>query len=165
MPAAYILANFLGLLSSVFYLRLADSIRRDHALTRTAWLLGGLMVGAWALIMGHVQKGVSVSLVLFLAMGVAAHGLSKSTLKAQTWTIFNDIFRPSQGRRVYPMITTAKSLGGLAGGLMVAPLTHFFNLESCVLGWAISILLVVPMTWVIVRFFGAELQGLSLIHI
>jgi len=159
MPAAYILANFLGLLSSVFYLRLADSIRRDHALTRTAWLLGGLMVGAWALIMGHVQKGVSVSLVLFLAMGVAAHGLSKSTLKAQTWTIFNDIFRPSQGRRVYPMITTAKSLGGLAGGLMVAPLTHFFNLESCVLGWAISILLVVPMTWVIVRFFGAELQG------
>jgi hypothetical protein len=159
MPAAYILANFLGLMSSFFYLRLADAIRRDHALTRTAWLLGGLMVGAWMLIIGHVQKGVTPDLVLFLAMGVAAHGLSKSTLKAQTWTMFNDIFRPSQGRRVYPIIGTAKSLGGLAGGLLVAPLTYYFNLEACVLGWAISILLVVPMTWVIVHYFGVELQG------
>ncbi len=159
MPYAYIFANFLGLMSSFFYLRVADSMRRDKALTRTAWILGGMMVGSWALIMGHVQKGVTPALVLFLAMGIAGHGLSKSTLKAQTWTIFNDIFRPSQGRRVYPIISTAKSLGGVGGGLLVAPMTHFFNLEACVLGWAVSILLVVPMTWLIVRYFGVELQG------
>ncbi len=168
MPFAYIFANLLGLLSSFVYLRFADAVRRDHALERSALILGVMLVGAWYLIIGPGSENVVLApgvhdyrwaLVLFFAMGVAAHGVGKSTLKAQTWTIFNDIFRPSQGRRLYPLIHTAKALGGLAGGLLVAPITMFFGLPGCVLAWAISVLLVLPMSWVIVHYFGAELQG------
>jgi hypothetical protein len=160
-PAAYIFANLLGLFSSFVYLRQADAVRRDQALVRSALILGVLMVAAWALIMGpgYHQKGVTPILVLFFGAGVAAHGVNKSTLKAQIWTIFNDVFRPSQGKRIYPVLNTAKSLGGMVGGLLVGPLTALFNIESCVLAWAISILMVVPVTWAIAHYFGAELQG------
>ncbi|MDR3376392.1 MAG: MFS transporter [Ancalomicrobiaceae bacterium] len=161
LPYAYIGISLLGMFGSSVYLMFADSVRRDRlliafaAVTATALALSRFLVQE-----RHVGEAeLSTPLVLFFAIVLLTQGVGNSTLGTQVWTIIGDVFRPSQGRRLYPIIGTSGTIGGILGGLSINALLQTMGTANLVLVWAASIALLIPTTLILQRRFGGELKG------
>ncbi|MGE4528256.1 MAG: HEAT repeat domain-containing protein [Rhodospirillaceae bacterium] len=161
LPYTYIGISLLGMFGSSVYLMFADSVRRDRLLivfsggTALALALSRLLVAD-----RHVGEAeFSAPLVLFFAIVLLAQGIGNSTLGTQVWTIIGDVFRPSQGRRLYPIIGTSGTIGGILGGLSINALLQTMGTANLVLIWAASIGLLIPLTMIFQTRFGGELKG------
>lgn len=161
LPYTYIGISVLGMLGSSVYLMFADSVRRDRlliafsALTAVALGLSRLLVEG-----RHVgEAGLTMPLVLFFGIVLLAQGIGNSTLGTQVWTIIGDVFRPSQGRRIYPIIGTSGTIGGILGGLSINVLLQRMGTANLVVIWAVSVALLIPLTMAFQRYYGGELRG------
>jgi ATP/ADP translocase len=161
LPYTYIGISLLGMFGSSVYLMFADTVRRDRlliafaAVTATALALSRFLVEE-----RHVGEAeLSAPLVLFFAIVLLTQGVGNSTLGTQVWTIIGDVFRPSQGRRLYPIIGTSGTIGGILGGLSINALLQTMGTANLVLVWAASIALLIPTTLVFQKRFGGELKG------
>lgn len=162
LPYTYIGISLLGVLGSTVYLTFADAVRRDRLLVWFSVITGGVLVLARFLVSARPEDGetgFTLPLVLFFIAVFFAQGVGNSSLGTQVWTIINDIFRPSQGRRLYPIIGTAGTVGGIAGGLSIHFLASSIGTANLVLIWAASIFALVPLTWWVRKHFGGELSG------
>ena len=161
LPYTYIGISLLGMLGSSVYLMFADVVRRDRLLMLFALVTGLLLLVARTLVSANHdgETGFSVQLLLFFTVVFFAQGVGNSSLGTQVWTIINDLFSPSQGRRVYPIVGTAGTIGGIAGGASIHYLANSIGTANLVLIWAGSILALIPLTlWLRLRF-GGELRG------
>jgi AAA family ATP:ADP antiporter len=143
------------------YLSFADAVRRDRLLmifcaaTGSVLLLSRFLVTARA----EGESGFTIPLMLFFIAVFFAQGVGNASLGSQVWTIINDIFRPSQGRRLYPIIGTAGTIGGIAGGASIHYLAGSLGTANLVLIWAGATFAIIPLTMWLRRSFGAELRG------
>jgi AAA family ATP:ADP antiporter len=161
LPYTYIGISLLGVLGSSVYLMFADVVRRDRLLMIFALVTGLMLLLARTLVTANHEgeKGFSVQLVLFFTVVFFAQGIGNSTLGTQVWTIINDLFRPSQGRRLYPIVGTAGTIGGIVGGASIHYLASSLGTANLVLIWAAAILALIPLTWWMRKRFGGELRG------
>jgi AAA family ATP:ADP antiporter len=162
LPYTYIGISLLGVLGSTVYLTFADAVRRDRLLVWFSVATGGVLVLARFLVSARSEDGetgFTLPLVLFFIAVFFAQGVGNSSLGTQVWTIINDIFRPSQGKRLYPIIGTAGTVGGIVGGVSIHYLASSIGTANLVLIWAASIFLLVPLTWWVRKNFGGELSG------
>lgn len=161
LPYTYIGISLLGVFGSSVYLTFADAVRRDRLLIIFSAATGIVLVAARLLVSARPdgEQGLSVSLVLFFVAVFFAQGVGNSTLGTQVWTIINDIFRPSQGRRLYPIIGTAGTIGGIAGGASIHFLAGTLGTANLVLIWAASAFCLIPLALWLRRGHGGELQG------
>ncbi|MEI8186610.1 MAG: MFS transporter [Chlorobiaceae bacterium] len=161
LPYTYIGISLLGVLGSSVYLMFADVVRRDRLLMIFSLVTGLMLLFARTLVAANHdgEKDLSVQLVLFFVVVFFAQGVGNSTLGTQVWTIINDLFRPSQGRRLYPIVGTAGTIGGIAGGASIHYLASSLGTANLVLIWAAAILALIPLTWWMRKRFGGELRG------
>ena len=161
LPYTYIGISLLGVMGSSVYLRFADAVRRDRLLIYFAGATGLVLLLSRFLVSAR-QEGnpeLSTSLVLFFVAVFFAQGLGNATLGTQVWTIINDLFRPSQGRRLYPIIGTAGTLGGIAAGASIHFLVGHIGTANLVLIWAASTWALIPLTAWLKKRYGGELRG------
>ncbi|MEI8310476.1 MAG: MFS transporter [Verrucomicrobiota bacterium] len=161
LPYTYIGISLLGVFGSSVYLLFADAVRRDRLLVIFAGATGLTLVLARLLVTSRPEgeKGFTLPLLLFFLAVFFAQGVGNSTLGTQVWTIINDIFRPSQGRRIYPILGTAGTIGGIAGGASIHFLASSLGTANLVLIWAASIWALIPLTLWLRKRFGGELRG------
>jgi len=161
LPYTYIGISLLGVFGSSVYLLFADAVRRDRLLVIFAGATGLALVLARLLVTARPdgEKGFTLPLLLFFLAVFFAQGVGNSTLGTQVWTIINDIFRPSQGRRIYPIIGTAGTIGGIAGGASIHFLAGSLGTANLVIVWAGSIWALIPLTLWLRKRFGGELRG------
>lgn len=161
LPYTYIGISLLGVFGSSVYLMFADMVRRDRLLMIFSLVTGIMLLLARTLVATNQadEKGISLPLVLFFVVVFFAQGVGNSTLGTQVWTIINDLFRPSQGRRIYPIVGTAGTIGGIAGGFLIHFLANSFGTANLVVIWAVAILILIPLTWWLRKLFGGELLG------
>ncbi len=161
LPYTYIGISLLGVFGSSVYLLFADAVRRDRLLMVFAGATGLALVLARTLVTARPEgeKGFTLPLLLFFLAVFFAQGVGNSTLGTQVWTIINDLFRPSQGRRLYPILGTAGTIGGIAGGASIHYLAGTLGTANLVLVWAASIWLLIPLTLWLRKRFGGELRG------
>ena len=161
LPYTYIGISLLGVFGSSIYLLFADAVRRDRLLIVFAGATGLALVLARLLVTARPEgeKGFTLPLLLFFLAVFFAQGVGNSTLGTQVWTIINDLFRPSQGRRIYPLLGTAGTIGGIAGGASIHFLAGSLGTANLVLIWAASIWLLIPLTLWLRKRFGGELRG------
>ena len=162
LPYTYIGISLLGVLGSTIYLSFADAVRRDRLLVWFCGLTGlALMASRFLVTARHEgETGVTASLVLFFVAVFFAQGVGNATLGTQVWTIINDLIRPSQGRRIYPILGTAGTVGGIAGGASIHFLAERLGTANLVVVWAVSVWAIIPLTWFVRARFGGELRGL-----
>lgn len=163
LPYTYIGISLLGIAGSSVYLYFADSVRRDRLLVAFAAATGLMLVLARLTVdtRHSGETGFSLPLMLFFGAIFFAQGVGNSTLGTQVWTIINDLFKPSQGRRLYPIIGTAGTIGGILGGASIHFLADRLGTPNLVLIWAATIWLLIPLTWWTRKRFGGELRGRS----
>ncbi len=163
LPYTYIGISLLGVFGSSVYLLFADAVRRDRLLVIFAVATGLALALSRLLVTARPEgeKGFTLPLLLFFLAVFFAQGVGNSTLGTQVWTIINDIFRPSQGRRIYPIIGTAGTIGGIAGGASIHFLAGTLGTANLVLIWAASIWALIPLTLWLRKRFGGELRGRS----
>jgi AAA family ATP:ADP antiporter len=161
LPYTYIGISLLGVFGSSVYLLFADEVRRDRLLVVFAAATGLALALARLLVTARPEgeKGFTLPLLLFFLAVFFAQGVGNSTLGTQVWTIINDIFRPSQGRRLYPILGTAGTIGGIAGGASIHFLAGSLGTANLVLVWAASIWALIPLTFWLRKRFGGELRG------
>jgi len=161
LPYTYIGISLLGVFGSSVYLLFADAVRRDRLLIVFAGATGLALVLARLLVTARPEgeKGITLPLLLFFLAVFFAQGVGNSTLGTQVWTIINDLFRPSQGRRIYPILGTAGTIGGIAGGASIHFLAGSLGTANLVIIWAASIWLLIPLTLTLRKRFGGELRG------
>jgi AAA family ATP:ADP antiporter len=161
LPYTYIGISLLGIFGSSVYLMFADTVRRDRLLIAFS-ALTALMLALSRLLVESRHAGdaaITPELVLFFGVVLFAQGIGNSTLGTQVWTIIGDVFRPSQGRRLYPIIGTSGTIGGILGGLSINVLVENLGAANLVLVWAIAIGGLVPLTIIFQLRYGAELKG------
>ena len=162
LPYTYIGISLLGMVGSSVYLSLADALRRDRLLILFCVATGATLIVARLLVTARPEgdAGATLPLLIFFAAVFFAQGVGNAVLGTQIWTIINDLFRPSQGRRIYPILGTAGTIGGIAGGASIHALANLLGTANLVVVWALCILALVPLTWALRARFGAELRGL-----
>jgi AAA family ATP:ADP antiporter len=163
LPYTYIGISLLGMVGSSVYLIFADKVRRDRLLIIFAFVTGVLLLLARTLVSANQESspGFTFQLFLFFMVVFFAQGVGNSTLGTQVWTIISDLFTPSQGRRLYPIVGTAGTIGGIAGGASIHFLADSMGTANLTLVWAFSVLALVPLTIMVRRQFGGELGGRS----
>ena len=162
LPYTYIGISILGMIGSTVYLSLADALRRDRLLILFCIATGATLIIARLLVTARPEGDASVTLplLIFFAAVFFAQGVGNAVLGTQIWTIINDLFRPSQGRRIYPILGTAGTIGGIAGGASIHALANLLGTANLVVVWAFCIFALIPLTLILRARFGAELRGL-----
>lgn len=163
LPYTYIGISVLAMLGSGLYLMFADTIRRDRLLiyfcTGTVIML---LTARFFVDSRHTGDAeFTWPLVIFFTLVLGGQGLGNSTLTVQVWTMINDVFRPAQGRRLYPIIGTAGAIGGILGGLSINMLVSTIGTANLVIVWVLSIAAVIPLTLVFKKRYGGELHGVK----
>ena len=162
LPYTYIGISLLGMVGSSVYLSLADALRRDRLLILFCVATGATLIVARLLVTARPEgeAGATLPLLIFFGAVFFAQGVGNAVLGTQIWTIINDLFRPSQGRRIYPILGTAGTIGGIAGGASIHTLAELLGTANLVVVWALCIFALIPLTWTLRARFGAELRGL-----
>ncbi len=127
----------------------------------------GLGALDWLSVQHAVEKSDVVpipptaAVLCFFVLVFAAQGLGNSTLVTQVWTVATDVFRPSQGHRLFPILAVASTAGGIAGGIAIQGLVDVIGSANLVLIWAGSVGAVVPLSLAFRRRYGGELRGVQ----
>lgn len=161
LPYAYVGISLLGVAGASACLALADAMRRDRLLILLALATGAVLAGARWLVPATPggEAGADGALLVFFALVFVAKGVGSSVLGTQIWTTINDLFRPSQGRRIYPILGTAGTVGGIVGGASIQWLAEGVGTANLVLVWAACLAGQVPLAMLLRMRFGAELRG------
>ncbi len=161
LPYAYIGISLLGVAGSSIYLMFADTVRRDKLLIIFSAATGiVLFMSRFFVSARHEGDTIfSLSLILFFALVLFAHGVGNSMLGTQVWTIANDVFRPSQGKRLYPILGTAGIVGGILGGVFIQTLVSRIGTANLIVVWSLAIFLIIPLTMIFRKLYGGELHG------
>lgn len=163
LPWTYIGMGVLGMLGSSVYLVFADAVRRDRLLLLSSTILASALFAARLLIAsGPPDQAVTAwKPVLFFLVVFGVLILSTSIVTGQLWTIINDVFRPSRGRSIYPLLHSSGAVGGILGGILVQLLTPLLGTPNLVIAWALSYLLVALLILIFRNRYGGELRGIT----
>lgn len=155
LPYSFVLFAILGMIGSLLYIFFADAVRRDVLLKIYCGATGILLFLSMFFLPAYTPETTTLStgFIIFSCLILAANGLGDETIGIQIWTIINDTFRPSQGVRLYPIITTASLLGGIAGGVALQGLVEF-PLERFIPFWGLTILTGWPIMVLLQHLYG-----------
>lgn len=160
-PYMLIGGNLLGLIGSFFYLFFADRIARHKLLIITALLaLVSIIIGRLMLMEGitNTTDGFPWSPFFFFAFLLFAHNFCQFFLSMQYWALINDIFRPIQAQRIYPVLYMSSTFGGVIAGLSIPLLSQFIGIDNLLYVWAIEIAFIIIFILLLNHLYKTELR-------
>ncbi len=160
LPFMYICIGAFSGIGSLLYLKFADFVRRDvlfllfSAGTAITLILARIFMPED--ILGIESTG---KLIFFLGIIFIIHGVGYFTLNTQLWTIINDVIRPVQGKRIYPIINLAVPVGGIVSGIFGSLLISITGVANLILLWGGCSLFLFFLILFFRKRYGVELRG------
>jgi HEAT repeat protein/ATP/ADP translocase len=137
LPALFLANASLVMLGTLFYRRIIHLVKRELLITFT-------VLGAAAFLLTSILFIHSNTTLFFTLLLIA-----ESVLLAQLTillSLFNEeIFTPLESQRTFPIIESAETIGGIAGGLMLSLLANSVPSYKFIIIWAIAIILILPI--------------------
>uniref|UniRef100_A0A832I334 ADP,ATP carrier protein n=1 Tax=Eiseniibacteriota bacterium TaxID=2212470 RepID=A0A832I334_UNCEI len=139
LPWVYLGVGLVTLATSAAWARF---MQRRPASDTLAWgaLVTAASLAAFAWAFRVDQDWIPVAFYVW----VNVYGL---ILMAQFWTYTNTVSNPREARRIFGLVGVGGILGGLAGGVLAAPLALRFGVPALLLAAAALVVLVAPRAW------------------
>ncbi len=112
-------------------------VRRELLITSTALTAAAFIVGSVFFIQNQTLLAFGL---LLLVEGVLISQLNILL------SLFNeDLFTPLESQRTFPIVESAETLGGIAGGLILTGFANEWPVYKFLLIWAVALLLILPL--------------------
>lgn len=144
LPYFFLGNAILVMLGTFLYRPLLHRVRRELLITYTVLYSAAFLIASVA----FLPQGNSVFFVFYM-IGQAVFVTQLSILIS----LFNEeLFSPLESQRTFPVIESAETLGGIAGGFLLSTFSHSIPAYKFMVLWVILLLLIIP----IVLFFNAR---------
>ena len=124
------------------YLQMAKRVSKKMLYDAGLIFFIACLVGFWFLF-----RGKAPYLSAYFYIWVAAFSITMTT---QFWTLANDIFTPDEGKRLFGVMISSGSIGGILGGFFTAHAVQWFKAEDLLLVAAAVVgicLVIVNLLW------------------
>lgn len=137
LPAFFLGNALLSMLGTVLYRPLLHRVRREVLITYTVLYSAAFLIASVA----FLPQGDSTFFVFYM-IGQAVFVTQLGILIS----LFNeDLFTPLESQRVFPVIESAETLGGIVGGFLLSTFSHSFPAYKFMVFWVILLLMIVPI--------------------
>ncbi|QQR54959.1 HEAT repeat domain-containing protein [Candidatus Peregrinibacteria bacterium] len=137
LPVFFLGNALLAMLGTVLYRPLLHRVRRELLITYTVLYSAAFLIASVA----FLPQGNSIFFVFYM-IGQAVFVTQLSILIS----LFNEeLFSPLESQRVFPVIESAETLGGIIGGFLLSTFSHSFPAYKFMVLWVILLLLIVPI--------------------
>lgn len=140
LPYSYTLFYGFGLLSNLLYFFLITRFQKEDLLIGYSFFSCLLVIFSSLLLQENFANLIPHSDLLFYGCISFAQG-NILTLSASVWSLINESFRPAQGRRLYPILGTARLIGGLSIGILLAFFATWLSISFLIVVWGILFLI------------------------
>lgn len=137
LPLLFLGNALLVMLGTVLYRPLLHRLKRELLITYT-------VLGAATLLIASVFFSSSSSL-LFFGLFLLAQGVFVTQISILISLFTEDLFSPLESQRVFPIIESAETLGGILGGLVLSSFAHTFPAYKFIILWVILLLFLLPI--------------------
>lgn len=160
LPYSYIVLSLFNIIGTFGYLLVEARMGRIRLLMILAGLSGGILLLARSFIQNEPvsEQVFEWNLLYFFLLAYLVQGFCASALNAQMWSMINELFRPAQGRKLYPYFSIAWLLGGVVGGLLIHLLVPLIGVAGLITVWAASFFCIIPLSWLLQWISGREMR-------
>jgi HEAT repeat protein/ATP/ADP translocase len=151
LPLLFLVNAILVVLGTFVFRHFIHKIRRELLITFTA-------LSAAALLLASILFLQNSSIVFFILI-LIAEGVLLAQLGILLSLFNEDLFSPLESQRTFPIIESAETLGGIAGGLTLSLLANQLAPYKFMLVWAIVLILILP---IILKFNAQTMEVPSL---
>lgn len=124
-----------------------------HALINFTILISAILIGLG--IFSHNLNSVAFIVIVTLAQAVFITQLEICIL-----SYTEDLFSPTQGARVFPIIESGELFGGITGGVLTSVLVYWFSVPEILVIWIFSLLAIA----LLIRFYQLPSHDLSQLY-
>lgn len=160
LPYSYIILSIFNMCGTFFFLLYADKLIRVRLLVIFAACSGVILLLS-RLLAPSVPVGegeFSWNILAFFILLFIIHGFFTMALNTQSWSILNDLFRPSLRIRLLPLFATAWTTGGVIGGLILRLLVPVVGVVNIIPFWGIMFLGIIPLAYKFQKMYGGEMR-------
>ena len=137
LPALFLGNALLVMFGTLIFRKFVHKVRKEVLITFTVICAAALLISSIAFINTN-------SLYFFTLLLI-----TESVLLAQLsilLSLFNEeIFSPLESQRTFPIIESAETIGGIAGGLVLGLLSQNIAAYKFIIIWAVALLLILPI--------------------
>ncbi|MCG8672967.1 MAG: hypothetical protein MI867_26470, partial [Pseudomonadales bacterium] len=139
LPYVYLLGALISYPILRGYTRLVDRLKRHYLLSVTVGIMAlGMVVFRYTL-----SYGPLLTLAFYIWMGLVF-----AIAVSQFWSYANQIFDPSQAKRLFSFIAVGCGIGGILGGQFASFITRIMDAESALLAVAaLHLPLIILIHW------------------
>ncbi|MBT5517154.1 hypothetical protein HOK22_04580, partial [Candidatus Peregrinibacteria bacterium] len=147
LPILFLANAILVMLGTVFFRRFLHKINREQLIVFT-------ILGAVAFMLSSIFF-VETNNFLFFGLLLVSEAVLLGQLMIMLSLFYEELFTPLESQRSFPIIESAETIGGICGGLALSFLATEIPAYKFILGWAVSLLLILP---IILKFNTRSLE-------
>lgn len=137
LPVFFLGNAVLVMLGTFLYRPLVHRVRRELLITYTVLYSAAFLIASVA----FLPQGNSVFFIFYM-IGQSIFVTQLSILIS----LFNEeLFSPLESQRVFPVIESAETLGGIVGGFLLSTFSHSIPAYKFMVFWVILLLMIVPI--------------------
>ncbi len=144
LPAFFLVNAALVMLGTFLYRPLLHRVRRELLITYTVLYSAAFLIASVA----FLPQGNSVFFVFYMI----GQGIFVTQLSILISLFNEELFSPLESQRVFPVIESAETLGGIMGGFLLSTFSHDVPAYKFMVFWVILLLMIIP----IVLLFNAR---------
>lgn len=154
LPYSYILCNCAMILNSAIFIRYVDKIPKKSLLDWLSCIQVALLIASRIFIARSQAAGSSfdMELIIGIVLIIIAQSVLFTFLTA-VWAVTNDLFKPSEARRVYPLLSLGSFFGGILAGGTISVFVNYFGVPNLILLWILAMAGVITISIAGGRYF------------
>ncbi len=141
LPLLFLTNAILTMVGVVFFRQLVHKIRKEVLITFIVLSAAAFLLSATFFI--------NTNAFIFFALLLVAESMLLAQLMILISLFNEDLFSPLESQRTFPIIESAETIGGIAGGLVLTFFANQLPGYKFIIIWAISLLLILP---IVLRF-------------
>lgn len=137
LPALFLINAVLVMLGTLIYRKFIHRIKREILITFTVLTAAAFLISSIFFINTHA--------IAFFALLMIAESVLLAQLTILLSLFNEELFSPLESQRTFPIIESAETIGGIAGGLTLSLFANTISPYKFVIIWAIAILMILPI--------------------
>lgn len=157
-PLFLFISSLAILAGSLLYTQMIAKFRKVTVMQTFNIVSVLIIVGSWFALQNNGTQISTTNLLLIFIIGLIGNSAFLVSVATQIWGIVNDVFTASQGKRLFPLIGVAGTVGGISAGAVLQWIVPLTGVENMLLVAAIFILVTAGVTFIFKRKFAKELN-------
>lgn len=137
LPVFFLVNASLIVLGTFLYRPLLHRVRRELLITYTVLYSAAFLIASVA----FLPQGNSVFFVFYMI----GQGIFVTQLSILISLFNEELFSPLESQRVFPVIESAETMGGIVGGFLLSTFSHVIPAYKFMVFWVILLLMIIPI--------------------